>query len=128
MSIYDELTPIAAGVLKEFKQGFIQYVQLSAASGTVDEPGTITETKTTADGTARGVSAKYIMTGAAAATDFMVTIAPIAGVTPNARDFIEIDNERYKIVLIVPLPAAGPTIVWKFIVRRGDYGRPPYFT
>jgi len=43
----------------------------------------------------------------------------VSGVTPNMRDFIEVDGERLKIVQDISTPAAGVRVVWKFIVRKG---------
>lgn len=119
MSIYDDLAADVPAILKKFGQGGIKLIGLTSAAGAADEPGTPTETETSLDATARGVSYTYIRSGAALASDLMVTSAPVAGVTPKMSDFIEIDSVRYKIVQIVHLPAAGTKLVWKFIVRKG---------
>lgn len=119
MSIYDDLKPVAAGVIKEFKQGFVQYVKITPGNGPVDEPGPNSEAKTTLNATVGGVSFRYTVNGFATAADLMVTTAPVAGITPDMKDFVEIDGARYKIIQVIKLPAAGTTLVWKFIVSKG---------
>ncbi len=119
MSIYDELQPIASGLLAEFKQGVIKLIKVTAGTGPADEPGTPTETTTTLDAVSKGVSFKYVQNGFAVASDLMVTAAVVAGITPDMKDFLEIDSVRYKIIAILPAPAAGTKVVWKFIVRKG---------
>lgn len=119
MSIYNELKPVAAELLKEFKQGVIQYVQITAASGAADEPGTPTETKTTVDAVEKGVSFKYLQNNFATASDKIITMPPIANVVPSLNDFIDINSERYKIVADISPVGSTTRIVWKFIVRKG---------
>lgn len=119
MSIYDELTSVVSEVMSEFKQGSIKLVSITPGTGPADEPGEPTESLTTLDAVARGVSSKYVKDGLALASDLMVSAAVVAGVTPKNSDFIEIDSVRYKIVQIMNLPAAGTKLVWKFIVRKG---------
>lgn len=119
MTIYDELQPVAAELLKEFKQGTIQLIQLTPGTGPADNPGPATEVITDLDAVAKGVSFKYVKDGLALSTDLQVTSAIVAGIVPNGRDFITIDGARFKIVEILPVPAAGTRVVWKFIVRKG---------
>lgn len=118
MSIYDDLKPVAAGILKEFKQGTIYLVQVVAGSGATDNPGTSTEVKTELNATVKGVSFKYTRDGFAIASDLEVIAAIVDGITPNKNDFIEIDGKRYKIIQDMSPPAAGTRVVWKFIVRK----------
>ena len=49
MSIYDELKPLAAEILSQFKQGDIKLIQRVAGTGPVDDPGTATETQVDLD-------------------------------------------------------------------------------
>ncbi|QWY83164.1 head-to-tail joining protein [Rhizobium phage RHph_X2_24] len=119
MAFYDEMQTVASELLNEFKQGAIKYVQIVPGAGPIDEPGPSTEVVTDVDAVARGVSFKYVQSGLALASDLTVTIAYNAAVTPNMRDFIEIDGVRYKIIQDISTPAAGTRVVWKFIVRKG---------
>lgn len=117
MSIYDELKPVAAQILKEFKQGDIKLVSISS-TGTPDAP-TNTEKLIDLDATCSGVSFKYVKNGMAVMGDLTVTAAVVDGESPSVNDFILVDGVRHKIVQDISPPAAGTRVVWKFIVRRG---------
>lgn len=119
MSFYDEMQNIASGVLKEFKQGIIHYVELVPGSGPIDNPGPSTKVLHELDAVARGVSYKYVKDGLALSTDLTVTAAVLTGVTPSPKGFIRIDGIEYKIVQDISTPAAGTRAVWKWIVRKG---------
>lgn len=122
MSLYDEMQKIASDVLSdpEFKQGVISYVRIMPGSGPIDDPGPADEIITPVlGGVVRGVSYKYVKDGLALSTDKTVVIPVVPGITPNMRDFIEVDGERLKIVQDISTPAAGIRVVWKFIVRKG---------
>lgn len=118
MSIYDDLKPVAAALLKEFKQGFIQHVSITPGTGPADDPGPATETKTTLDATVKGVSFKYMQNGFATAADKTVICAIIDGLVMDEKDFIEIDGERFKIVYDISPPANSSRVVRKFIVGK----------
>jgi hypothetical protein len=117
MSIYDELKPIAAELLKEFKQGVIKLKNI-VVSGSADAP-TNTETVYELDATVRGVTSEFLKDSFITSSDLIVTAAVVEGVTPSMNDLIEIDGVNYKIVKDMSLPAAGTKVVWKFIVRKG---------
>ncbi|HRQ13074.1 MAG TPA: hypothetical protein PK205_07195 [Promineifilum sp.] len=119
MGFYDEMQGIASGLLKEFKQGKIEYVRVIPGAGSFDEPGVGTEVKTELDAAARGASFKYVTKGLAIASDKQVVSHVNAAVTPNTRDAIDIDGVRYKIVHFEPKPSAGTAAAWLFIVRKG---------
>lgn len=119
MSIYDEMRDtVAKPLMKEFKQGAISLIQVVAASGPIDNPGTPTETSIELDAVATGVTFKFVRDGFATATDLIVTSATVDGITPTKNDFIEIDGIRHKIIEDISPPAAGSRVVWKFIVRK----------
>lgn len=118
MSIYDDLRPIATEILSEFKQGTVKLIQVTTGTGSADNPGAPTETIIPLDAVVKGAPFKYIRDGFAAATDMMVTAAPIDGVTVGANDFIEIDGNQCKIIGDMSTPAAGTRVVWKFLVRK----------
>lgn len=123
MSIYTEMQKIADELLSdpEFNQGGpgkIEYVRVVPGSGPVDNPGPSTFVSVAVSGVCRGVSGKYVRDGLAIASDRQVTIPVIASITPNMRDFFDIDGIRHKIVEDISTPAAGVRVVWKFIIRK----------
>ena len=120
MSIYDDLQTVTSEIMTEFKQGLIQLVQfVYPEDSTPDNPGEPEEVLTELDGTVKGVSYKYLKDSFITTSDKEVTTAVILGVEPSENDFIEIDGARYKILQFQPLPSAGTTCAWKFIVRKG---------
>ena len=126
MTFYDDMQAVAADVLKTFKQGVIKYVDITPGSGPDDEPGDPTETLLTLDAAARGVKFKYVQGGLAVASDLQVTASVsatneaggVVSLAPSMNGFIEVDDERYKIVQILPKPSAGTTVAFVFIVRK----------
>lgn len=118
MSIYDELRPVAAEILSQFKQGDIKLIRRVAGAGPIDDPGAATETQIDLDAVSQGVSFRYVKDGFALSSDLIVTASVVDGVTPTKDDFIDIDGTRYKIVEDISPPAAGTRLVWKFIVRK----------
>lgn len=119
MTIYDDLLPVTKEIMSEFKQGTVNYIQITPGAGSADNPGTPTETFFSLDAVVSGVSFKYVSNGFAVSTDLMVTSATVDGVTVDEKGFIEIDGTRYKIIRDMSAPAAGGNLVWKFIVRKG---------
>jgi hypothetical protein len=121
MSIYDDLQLVAKDLLvpDEFGQGLIELVQITPGAGPADDPGASTEDTTTLNGAVSGVSSEYVDQGFAVATDLMVITAVVEGITPNEKDFIELDGVRHKVVKDMSVPAIGTKVAWKFIVRKG---------
>lgn len=117
MSFYEDMRGVASEILAEFKQGAISYVELTPGAGPVDDPGAPTLKKYPLDGAVRGVKYSYVAKGLAVATDLQVTAA-VFGAQPDMHGFIEIDGVTYKIVEIIPKPAAGTTVAFTFIVRK----------
>jgi hypothetical protein len=117
-AFYEEMQKVASDVLSEFKQGAIVYVKTVPGNGPADNPGEPTTVRTTLDAVSKGVSFKFVSDGLALSTDLTVTAAVVDGLTPDARDFIEIDGVSHKIVQDVSVPGAGVRAVWKFIVRK----------
>lgn len=126
MAFYDEMQDVAADVLKEFKQGVIKYIDIEPGSGPVDDPGEPVEKSYTLDGAARGVKYKYVQGGLAVASDLQVTSSVKAtdennlqvSLNPKLNGFVEIDDVRYKIVQVLPKPAAGTTVAFTLIIRK----------
>lgn len=92
-------------------------VQVTAGAGTAYNPGASTETLHNIDGVARGAKFKYIQKNLAVASDIQVTFAA-NGYEPQAKDFFEIDGERFKIVHIDRKPSAGTAVAFTLIIRR----------
>lgn len=119
MSIYDELREEVSRIMPEFKQGKIQYCQIVPGNGPIDDPGPSTINRFDINGTASGVQFKYVQNGMAIASDLQIFSPVDARYVVNAKDQIEIDDVAYKIVQILPKPAAGTPTGYVFIVRRG---------
>jgi hypothetical protein len=114
---YSDMRNVASDLLGEFNQGSIQYIAVTAGSGTPDDPGAVVETVTDVNGVARGVKFSYIDNSLVVSTDLQVTI-PADVVTPSITGFVRIDGLRYKIVKIIPKPAAGAPVACTLIVRK----------
>lgn len=118
MSLYDDLQSVAADTIGDFKQGSIRYGTITPGNGPVDNPGPSTTTWRVIPAVARGVKFKYVQNGMALASDLQVTFAGDVVAAPAAKDFVEIDGIPYKIVQIVPKPAAGTPVAFTLIVRK----------
>lgn len=118
MSFYDDMQIVASDVLAEFKQGSVSYIAITPQPGsTPDEPLPPTESSTAINATVRPVSTKYVDGTHIVQSDKQVTFA--AGVvTPDISGFIDIDGSRFKIVEVLPVPAAGTVVTYTLIVRR----------
>lgn len=119
MTIYDELLPISKELLKEFKQGTIKHIKLTAGNGPADDPGAPTEVETDVDAVVKGVSFKYLKDAFATAGDKIITVAPNEEIIISQADYFKIDGERWKIIADISSPGAGTRIVWKYIIRKG---------
>ena len=118
-SFYQEMQNISSELMEEFKQGTIQYIDVSSSGGTPDEPGAVVQTPYDLNATVKGVSFKYVKDGLALSTDLTVIAAIRSDVTPNMKGFISIDGVKHKIIQDISTPAAGIRTVWKWIVRKG---------
>lgn len=119
MSIYDDMQKIAQDLLgpANFKQGETYLIKLLPGGGPAYAPGKPVEKLHSIDAAVRGAKYKYIAKQLAVASDLQVTFAPIA-VEPEARDFVQLDGVRYKIVHIDRKPSAGVAVAFTLIVRR----------
>lgn len=117
MTFYDEMQSLATNLLTEFKQGTIVLVSVTPGSGSIDDPGTPTETPYTLKAAASGPSAKFINAGIAETSDVQIVCA-VPSVVPNIKDFVTIDGVRYKIIHVEPKPRAGTPVAYLLIVRR----------
>lgn len=106
--------------MQEFKQGTVQWVPIVTTAGaTPDEPGSSSKgTPVTLNATARPVSTKYVNGSHIVQSDRQVTIPNDGLATPDMSGFIRIDDVDYKIIEVLPIPAAGDPVTWTVIVRR----------
>ena len=113
---YSDMQGIASSLLGEFSQGFIEYVELTPRDGPDDEPGEPTESRYRINATVRGVKFSYVDNSLVVASDLQITI-PADVIEPLISGSFDIDGVRYKIVKIIPKPAAGAPVVYTVIVR-----------
>lgn len=115
---YADMRDAAGGLLKEFTQGTVRLVRPNDSDG--DSPWTSgggDPQSYDLSATVKGVSTEYVDGTTILASDLEVTAAPVE-VTPQMSDHILIDGTRYEIVQLIAIPAAGTTVVQKYIVRR----------
>lgn len=118
MTFYDEMQGIATGLLTEFNQGSIFYIQVTPGNGPADDPGAASETTFALAAVAKGVSFKYVQKGLAVATDLQATFAVRSDMTLAENGFILADGVRYKIVQIINIPPTGVTVAHRVIFRK----------
>ena len=114
---YGQMQGVASDLLKDFKQGVIQYVALTPGNGPADNPGAPTEVVHTDNAVARGVSFKYNDRTNDVASDLQITM-PGDGVAPDMKGFVRVDDTTYKIIRIIRNPAAGTPVAWVVIFRK----------
>lgn len=114
---YQEMQGVASDLLREFKQGVIEYVTVTPGNGPADNPGPAQEIPTVINGVARGVKFKYIDGSNIVASDMQVTM-PGNMMEPKPNGFIRIDGVSYKIVQIIRKPAAGTAVAFTVIFRK----------
>lgn len=116
---YDEMRGIANELLgSELGQTGIVYVHMTPGAGPADNPGPATPTEYTVKGAASGVQFKYVDGTTILSTDFQVVMAGRSDVTPNAKGFVKVNGVQYKIVSIIPKPAADNPVAWVIVVRK----------
>lgn len=118
MGFYDDMQAVATDVLKEFKQGTVVYIAVTPGNGPVDNPGQPTKTRTEVYAAVRGIKFKYVQVSLAVASDLQVTIAVDPAIVPKMTDFIEVDGVIYKIIQVLPKPAAGTVVAHVLIIRK----------
>lgn len=115
---YADMQKIASDVLGEFKQGVVQYIELVPVAGaTPDDPGEPTETVTTINAAVRPVSTKYVDGSHIVQSDKQI-VMPGDTVEPKMSGNMRIDGTDFKIIEIMPRPAAGTPVSYTLIVRR----------
>lgn len=114
---YKDMQDVATNLISEFKQGQVVYIDLKPGDGPADDPGPAVETRHPVEGTARGVSFRYIDKTNIVATDLQVTISG-KNVEPKITGFMEVDGVRHKIIRVVSKPAAGIPVAFTVIFRK----------
>lgn len=118
MTIYDDAQKIASNLLKDFKQGAIQLVEVVPGRGPENNPGPSTEViHNIPGGTARGVSWKYIQNGLATTADKQCVL-PADGVVPKNGWKLMVDGVEYVITHVEPRPGAGVPAVYIVIGKK----------
>ena len=118
MPFYDDMQSLASDIIEEFQQGVIVYVENTPGNGPADDPGPSVPVDHPVNGTVAGVKFKYVQQGIAVASDLQVTMAVASGFTPDMKGFVKIDGVTYKIVKVIPKPAAGTPVAYILIVRK----------
>lgn len=116
---YTDMQNVATDILGQFKQGVVNYVQITKGNGPVDNPGAATLVRFPIAGAVNGVGFKYIGQNGVVGTDRQVIAAVDARYEPNMKDSVEVDGLMHKIVQIVKKPEAGTTVARLLIIRRG---------
>lgn len=118
MTIYDDARAIALDVFKEFQQGVVEYVELVPSAGaTPDDPGEPTFVAHRLTSTVRPVSTKYVDGSHIVQSDRQLSMPNDGKVEPTMSGSMRIDGASFKIIEIMPRPAAGVPVVWTVIVR-----------
>lgn len=118
MTIYDELQDVTREIMSEFKQGSCVYIRRTPGNGPVDNPGTSTIDRFELDAAARGVKYKYVASNLALASDLQVVASVKPEFTPDPTGMVEVDGLEYKIVQLLPIPAAGTPVAHTYIIRK----------
>lgn len=115
---YGDMQAVASDVLRDFKQGTVQYIHVTPGTGPVDAPGSPTETVFQVDAAVRGVSFRYVDKTTVVATDLQATFAVKAGMAPSIGGFMVIGGVRHKIIQVMNKPAAGTVVAHVVIIRK----------
>lgn len=116
---YGRMQATAGRLLDRFAQGAVTLTRTVPGEPDPETPwvpGTPVTTTYTLDATAKGVSKEFIDGTAIVATDIEVTAA-VFGADPAMTDTLAIDGNAVTLLRIMPLPAAGTVVAWKFVVR-----------
>jgi len=115
-SIYQQLQGVASGLMSEFGQGAVRYIEPGAPSGPDYDPTPGAPTLYDLDATVRGVQAQYVDGQYITSSDLQVTMS-VFGAIPNTDGRIEIDGREHQVIRVDPKPAAGTTVVWLVFVK-----------
>lgn len=114
---YLDMQSVATGLLKEFRQGSLVFIETVIGTGPADDPGNVTENSYPFDGTVRGVESRYVNNTDVFVSDFQIA-APGTLPIADATGFVSVDGKRLKVVKVVRKPAAGVTVAFDIIARK----------
>lgn len=114
---YQRMASTAKRLITDNKQGIVEITRAVVTQGanSWDTPTTVT-TFTAIAAVVKGVSRGFVDGVSVLATDLEV-VATIGGYEPLPGDLMRIDGKRVAIIRQLPIPAAGITCAWRFIVR-----------
>lgn len=119
MPLYARFQDTAKGLLGNFSQGTVKLVKITNSGD--DWNPSQSETEHVQDAAVSGVSSEYVGMdtggGVIVASDLQVLV-PGGGQVPTNSDEYDIDGDRYQIVNVEPIPAAGTVSVYRVIVRK----------
>jgi len=119
MGFYDEMADAATELLTEFAQGVIAITHIVPGTPDPDAPWVpvppTTQTATLA-ATVKGVSKQFIDGESVLASDLEVLFA-VPAFAPEIADVVTIDGRPVMPVRLIQVPAAGPPVAYKLIVR-----------
>jgi hypothetical protein len=118
MSFYQEMQNIASGLLGEFKQGVIEYIETVPGDGPADNPGEPTFVATPIDAVMRGVNIAFVDNTTIKVTDLQTVFSVRSIANPTIDGFIMADGIKYKIIQLQAIPPAGIPVAWRAIVRK----------
>ena len=116
---YGRMQATASRLLDRFAQGTITLTRVTPGVPDPDEPWNPPAPTTgvyTLDATAKGVSKEFVDGTTIVASDLEITAA-VFGAEPGMGDTLAIDGKAVTLLRILPLPAAGTVVAWKFVVR-----------
>src|SRR5690606_29868508 len=116
---YTELQGVAAEVLGEFKQGVVTLTRITKGDVDPEEPWVIPEDNVQSevlDAAVKRVSEELVDGSTILATDLEV-VAVVPAMGPRESDILDIDGKVVRIIRILPKPAAGTPVAYRFVVR-----------
>jgi hypothetical protein len=118
MSFYTNLNRTAGRLLAKFAQGVVEIGRpVSVPGSNAWDPPVISTNWTRIDASVKGVSQKYVDGVNIVSSDLEVLTQAPAAFNETAGDQMRIDGRVVAILSIQNIPAAGPPVVTRFIVR-----------
>lgn len=117
MSFYGNLRNTASGLMKQFKQGDVKYLQPGEDYGDPWDPQPGDPIAHLVDATVSGVDQRFVMPGYIEQSDLQVTMS-VFEVEPLTSGEMEINGKRHQIIQVDKLPASGITIVYRVFCKR----------
>lgn len=100
------------------KRQTINYVHLTPGNGPADDPGPSGEAAYPLNGTASGVSQKYVDNSIIIQSDLQVMMGYRDDIEPNISGFVTVNSVRHKLIAVKRVPEAGTVVVWVLVIRK----------